>query len=238
MQEIVDYGLYGWAMSRFSGAWTGFKVTADTVDAAAPIDGDPHRLKIIMPDFVFPDDGVNIRAGDSYNLQEIRLRQYKLPAALAFARANKLNKIVMQSPRPRIGIISSGKASMDVEQALRELGISPKHGADLGIVMLKMGMPFPFDRESVLNFASGLEEVIVVEEKRRFMESSVRDCLYNLSDSKRPRVVGRYDSNGEEMLPGKFDIRDRRYNPCYVMKCFFKLNIFQLMDPMNQVMAL
>ena len=202
VQEIVDYGLYGWAMSRFSGAWTGFKVTADTVDAAAPVDGDPHRLQIVLPEFEFPDDGVNIRAGDRWTLQEIRLRQFKLPAAMAFARANNLNQVVMPSPRPRIGIISSGKAATDVRQALMELGIDAAQAADLGIVMLKMGMPFPFDTDAVRAFAAGLEEVVVVEEKRRFMESRVRDALYDLPEGRRPRVVGRHDGEGNEMLPG------------------------------------
>lgn len=202
VQEVIDYGLYGWAMSRFSGAWTGFKVTADTIDAAAPINGDPHQLKIILPEFEFPDDGVHIRAGDRWLLQEPRLRNFKLPAALAFARANNLNKVVMESSRPRIGIISSGKAATDVRQALMELGINDTQAADLGIVMLKMGMPYPFDGEAVRAFADGLEEVVVVEEKRRFMETRVRDILYDLPDGRRPRVVGRYDQDGNLMLPG------------------------------------
>ncbi|MBT6984550.1 MAG: indolepyruvate ferredoxin oxidoreductase family protein, partial [Rhodospirillaceae bacterium] len=170
VQEIIDFGLYGWAMSRFSGAWTGFKIVADTVDAAAPVDGDPHRLKIILPEFEFPEDGVHIRAGDRWNFQETRLRQFKLPAAMAFARANNLNRVVMQSPSPRIGVISSGKAAVDVQQALMELGIDGDQAADLGIVMLQMGMPFPFDGDAVRDFGAGLEEVVVVEEKRRFME--------------------------------------------------------------------
>ena len=202
VQEIVDFSLYGWAMSRYSGAWTGFKVTADTVDAAASIDGDPHRLQIVLPEFTFPDDGVNIRAGDRWTFQETRLRQFKLPAALAFARANNLNQVVIESPRPRIGIISSGKAAVDVRQALMELGVTAAQASDLGIVMLKMGMPFPFDGDTVRQFADGLEEVVVVEEKRRFMESKVRDALYDLPDGRRPRVVGRHDEDGREMLPG------------------------------------
>ena len=202
VQEIIDYSLYGWAMSRFSGAWTGLKIVADTVDAAAPVDGDPHRLKIVIPEFAFPDDGVHIRGGDRWVLQKPRLRQFKLPAALAFARANNLNQVVMQSPKPRIGIISSGKAAVDVRQALMELGIDGAQAADQGIVMLKMGMPFPFDADAVRDFAAGLEEIIVVEEKRRFLESRVRDALYDLPDGQRPRVVGRQDSDGNEMLPG------------------------------------
>ncbi len=202
VQEIIDYGLYGWALSRFSGAWTGFKIVADTVDAVAAVDGDPHRLEIILPEFEFPEDGVHIRPDDLWSLQEPRLRNVKLPAALAFARANNLNKLVMQSDRPRIGIISSGKAAVDVQQALLELGIGADQAAELGIVMLKMGMPFPFDQDRVRDFAAGLEEVVVVEEKRRFMESRVRDALYDLPEGRRPRVVGRHDGEGTEMLPG------------------------------------
>ncbi|MDP6830715.1 MAG: indolepyruvate ferredoxin oxidoreductase family protein [Alphaproteobacteria bacterium] len=202
VQEIVDYSLYGWAMSRFSGAWTGFKIVADTVDAAAPVDGDPHRLQIVMPEFEFPEDGVHIRTGDKWVLQEPRLRNFKLPAALAFARANNLNRVVMASARPRIGIITSGKASVDVRQALMELGINGAQAADLGIVVLKMAMPFPFDADLVSDFAAGLEEIVVVEEKRRFLETRVRDALYDLPDGQRPRVVGRHDGEGNEMLPG------------------------------------
>ena len=202
VQEIIDFGLLGWALSRFSGAWTGFKIVADTVDAAAPVDGDPHRLQITLPDFVFPEDGVHIRAGDRWLLQEPRLRKYKLPAALAFARANGLNRVVLRSRKPRIGIISSGKAALDVRQALIELGISDTQAADMGLVMLQMGMPYPFDGVTVRDFAAGLEEVIVVEEKRRFMEGRLRDVLYDLPDGQRPRVVGHMDQDGTEILPG------------------------------------
>jgi indolepyruvate ferredoxin oxidoreductase len=201
VQEILDYGLYGWELSRFSGSWVGFKLTMDTVDTAAVVEGDPNRLNIVRPNFDFPPDGVSIRAGDHWKLQEPRLRRYKIPAALAFARANEINRRIIDGPKRRFGIISSGKAAMDARQALQELGLDSKAAADIGISFLKIGMPFPFDQETVRNFADGLEEILVVEEKRRFMESRVRDALYDLPEGRRPRVLGRYDEAGELMLP-------------------------------------
>ena len=201
VQEILDYGQLGWEMSRFSGAWVGMKLVSDTVDAAAVVDADPRRLAIVRPNFEFPPDGVNIRAGDNWMLQETRLRRYKLPAVLAFARANEINRRVIDGPKRRFGIISSGKAAMDVRQALNELGLDQQSAAGIGISFLKLGMPFPLDKEAVLSFADGLEEILVVEEKRRFIESQVRDALYDLPAGRRPTVGGRYDETGEIQLP-------------------------------------
>jgi indolepyruvate ferredoxin oxidoreductase len=200
VQEVLDYGLYGWAMSRFSGAWTGFKLTADTVDTAAVVDGDPNRVRIVTPNFDFPPDGVSIRAGDTWLQQEPRLRRFKIPAALAFARANELNRRVIDGPKRRFGLIAAGKGALDTRQALRELGLDDKMAAEIGISFLKIAMPFPFDVETVRNFADGLEEIFVVEEKRRFMELRVRDALYELPEGRRPKVIGRYDERGEMLL--------------------------------------
>jgi len=201
VQEILDYGLLGWEMSRFCGNWVGFKLTADTVDTSAVVDGGPFRINTVKPNFDFPPDGVSIRAGDVWAAQEPRLRRYKIPAALAFGRANEINRRVIDGPNRRFGIISSGKAATDVRQALLELGLDDRTAADIGITFLKIGMPFPFDTETVRNFADGLEEVLVVEEKRRFMESRTRDALYDLPDSRRPRVIGRHDDKGNLLLP-------------------------------------
>jgi indolepyruvate ferredoxin oxidoreductase len=200
VQEVLDYGLYGWAMSRFSGAWTGFKLSADTVDTAAVVDGDPHRISIVTPNFDFPPDGVSIRAGDTWLQQEPRLRRYKIPAALAFARANAFNRRVIDGPKRRFGLIAAGKGAVDVRQALRELGLDDQTAADIGISFLKIAMPFPFDTETVRNFADGLEEIFVVEEKRRFMELRVKDALYELPEGRRPKVIGRYDEHGTMLL--------------------------------------
>jgi indolepyruvate ferredoxin oxidoreductase len=202
VQEIIDYGLYGWALSRFAGCWVGFKAIPDTVDAAALTDVDLGRPEIVMPnDADIPPDGLNLRIPDIWTDREPRLRSYKLPAALAFARANRLNRVTLASPKPRYGIIASGKAWTDVRQALLELGLDDARAADLGITVLKIAMPYPFDAETVRDFATGLEEVLVVEEKLRFTESHVRDALYALPDSQRPRVVGREDEDGNQLLP-------------------------------------
>ncbi len=201
VQEILDYGVLGWELSRFSGAWVGFKMMAETVDAAAPVDCDPERMRIVHPNFDFPADGVSIRAGDVWQQQEPRLRNHKLPAALAFARANEINRRIIDGPDRRYGIISSGKAAMDTRQALKEFGLDDAKAAGIGISFLKIGMPFPFDGETVRNFADGLEEIFVVEEKRRFLESRVRDALYDLPDGRRPRVIGRRDETGALLLP-------------------------------------
>ena len=201
VQDVMDYGLYGWAMSRFCGTWVGFKAIPDTIDASAPIDADPWHPDIVIPEFMGPEDGLNLRITDVWSAQEPRLRDFKLDAALAFARANRLNRVTLESPRPRLGIIATGKAWGDARQALHELGLDDAQAAELGITILKLAMPFPFDAETVKAFADGLEEVLVVEEKVDLTENHVRSALYDLPDSRRPRVLGRLDETGATLLP-------------------------------------
>ena len=202
VQDIVDYGLYGWALSRFCGSWVGFKAIPDTVDASITLRADPSLPQIAIPtDFPMPTGGLNLRIPDVWADQEARHRLHKLDAAVAFARANELNQVVLTSPKPRYGIIASGKAYNDVRQSLRDMGISDRIAADIGITVLKVAMPYPFDRQTVEAFASGLEEVFVVEEKHRMMETAVRDALYSLPDSLRPRVIGQQDDTGAVLLP-------------------------------------
>src|SRR5689334_7775386 len=161
VQEVLDLGFLGWGMSRFSVAGVGLKLTSDTVDAAAAVDGNPERVRLVVPNFDFPPDGVHIRAGDTWVSQEPRLRRAKLPAAMAFARANAINTRIIDGPKRRFGIIAAGKAAMDTLQALSEMGLGKAQAADLGISMLKIGMPYPLDAETVRTFADGLEEVFV-----------------------------------------------------------------------------
>src|SRR5262245_4869408 len=201
VQAGLDFGIFGWGMSRFSGAWVGFKLTSDTVDAAAAVDGNPERVRLIAPNFEFPSDGVHIRAGDTWVSQEPRLRRAKLPAAMAFARANAINMRIIDGPQRRYGIVAAGKAAMDTLQALSEMGLGKALAAHLGISMLKIGMPYPLDTETVRSFADGLDEVFVVEEKRRLIEVGVKDALFDLPESRRPRVVGRTDEKGALLLP-------------------------------------
>ncbi|MDT3735600.1 MAG: indolepyruvate ferredoxin oxidoreductase family protein [Denitratisoma sp.] len=202
LQEYLDLGLHGWAMSRYSGCWVAMKTTSDTVESSATVEVDPSRVQIRLPeDFVLPPDGVNIRWPDPQLAQEHRMQESKVYAALAYARANRLNYLVYDSPRPRLGIIACGKAYLDVRQALDDLGIDARTAADIGLRLYKVGMPWPLEADGVRHFAEGLEEILVVEEKRQIIEYQLKEMLYNWREDVRPRVVGKFDETGEWPAP-------------------------------------
>jgi indolepyruvate ferredoxin oxidoreductase len=202
LQEYLDLGLHGWAMSRYSGCWVAMKTTSDTVESSATVAVDPSRVQIRLPeDFALPPDGVNIRWPDPQLVQEHRMQESKVYAALAYARANKLNYLVYDSPRPRLGIIACGKAYLDVRQALDDLGIDANVAADIGLRLYKVGMPWPLEADGVRHFAEGLEEILVVEEKRQIIEYQLKEQLYNWREDVRPRVVGKFDESGEWPAP-------------------------------------
>jgi indolepyruvate ferredoxin oxidoreductase len=198
VQEIIEMGLHGFAMSRYSGLYVAFKLISETVDSSASILVDAENPRIVLPqDFVLPPAGVNIRWPDAPMEQELRLQHDKIYAALAYARANRLNRITIDSPHPRLGIIASGKSYLDVLQALEDLGIDGKHAADIGIRLYKVGMPWPLEPNGLREFAQGLEEILVVEEKRQVIEYQMKEQLYNWRQDVRPRVIGKYDEQGE-----------------------------------------
>ncbi|HKW81580.1 MAG TPA: indolepyruvate ferredoxin oxidoreductase family protein [Casimicrobiaceae bacterium] len=202
VQEIIDLGLHGWAMSRYSGLWVGFKCVSDTVESSASVTIDPDRVELVMPDdFPFPPDGVHIRWPDGFLATEARMQDYKIYAALHYCRANRLNRIVIDSPKPRLGIITSGKSYLDVRQALDDLGISESDAAEIGIRLFKVAMPWPLEPEGVRHFAEGLDEILVVEEKRQIVEYQLKEQLYNWRGDVRPRVVGKFDEKGEWVRP-------------------------------------
>ncbi|MCL4682671.1 MAG: indolepyruvate ferredoxin oxidoreductase family protein [Rhodocyclaceae bacterium] len=202
LQEYLDLGLHGWAMSRYSGCWVAMKTTSDTVESSATVEVDPARVQIRLPeDFALPPDGVNIRWPDPQLAQEHRMQEFKVYAALAYARANKLNYLVYDSPRPRLGIIACGKAYLDVRQALDDLGIDAALAAEIGLRLYKVGMPWPLEADGVRSFAEGLEEILVVEEKRQIIEYQLKEMLYNWKEGVRPRVVGKFDETGEWPAP-------------------------------------
>jgi indolepyruvate ferredoxin oxidoreductase len=208
VQEVLDYGLLGWAMSRYSGCWVSMKCIADTMDAAASIHVDPQRQGIVIPnDFEMPEGGLHIRWPDDWNVQEYRLHRYKAYAALAFARANRLDNIVLDSPKPRFGIITTGKAYHDTREALEYLGIDERLAAEIGIRLYKVGMSWPLEREGARHFAEGLEEVIVIEEKRAIIENQLKEQLYNWRADVRPRVIGKFDEKGEWILPSAAELQ-------------------------------
>jgi indolepyruvate ferredoxin oxidoreductase len=202
VQEILDYGLIGWAMSRYSGCWIGLKTIAETVDSSASVNVAPDRVKVAYPtDFEMPPGGLNIRWPDAPLDQEYRLHKFKLYAALAFARANRLDKVVISSPKPRFGIVTTGKSYLDVRQALEDLGIDERYAAEIGITVYKVAMSWPLEREGIRHFAEGLDEILVVEEKRAIIENQLKEQLYNWREDVRPRVVGKFDEQRDWILP-------------------------------------
>ena len=207
VQEYLDLGLHAWAMSRFSGCAVGFKALADTVESTSSVDADPFRLQIKIPqDFVMPEGGLNTRLsldtlGIQARKQEALMQDYKIYAALAYARANKLNHVTIDSPTARLGIVASGKSYLDVLEALEELGIDEKFAAEIGIRLFKISMPWPLEPDGVREFAQGLDEILVVEEKRQMVEYQLKEQLYNWRDDVRPRVIGKFDEKGEWVHP-------------------------------------
>jgi indolepyruvate ferredoxin oxidoreductase len=234
VQEYLDLGLHAYAMSRYSGLWVGFKVVTDVVEASASVVVDPDRVQITLPeDFILPPDGLNIRWPDSPLEQEARLMDFKWYAAMAYVRANKLNYVVWDSPKARFGIMSSGKSYLDTRQALMDLGLGEAECAQLGIRLFKVGVVWPLDAHDVRAFATGLEEILVVEEKRQMLEYQLKEELYNYSENARPRVYGKFDDKeggewsipqGNWLLPAKYEL-----SPAIIAKAIAsRLRVFEL----------
>ncbi len=201
VQEFLDFGLYGFAMSRYAGLWAGFICVTDTVDSTATVDIDPERVQIRLPeDFEMPEGGPNIRWPDNWLEQEPRLHNVKLPAAVAFVRANRLDRVTVGGPGRRIGIVTTGKSYLDTRQALSALGIDDATARELGLSVYKIALSWPIEPEGMRAFCEGLEEVIVVEEKRGLIEPQIKELLYSMPADRRPRVVGKTDDTGRELL--------------------------------------
>jgi len=195
VQELLDYGIYGWALSRYAGTWVGLKCMKDVIDASGSVDVSPERVRIVTPaDHALPEGGLNIRWPDAPLDQEARLHRYKLDAARAFARANRLDRVVIDAPDAKLGIVTCGKSYMDVRQAFQYLGLDDAEARRLGLRVYKVGMTFPLEPQGVRAFAQGLERIIVVEEKRGLVESQLKEILYGMPDA--PRVVGKADEQG------------------------------------------
>ncbi|GAP67188.1 indolepyruvate ferredoxin oxidoreductase [Mizugakiibacter sediminis] len=210
VQDILDMGLLGWAMSRWTGRWVGFKTIAETVESSASVEVDPHAREIVVPaDFELPQGGLNIRWPDPPLDQELRLHQYAVDAAQAFARANRIDRVTIDSPRARLGIVTTGKSYLDVLQALEFLGIDARMAADIGIRVYKIGMTWPLEPHGLRAFAHGLEDILVVEEKRAFIESQMKEYLYHLPGP-RPSIVGKYDEAGNWILPSTSELTPAR----------------------------
>lgn len=201
IHEFIEMGLAGIAMSRYSGCWVGMKVISDTVETTAEIDLAGEARQFVVPtDFEMPPGGLNLRWPDDRWTQDARLQNYKGYAAIAFARANKFDRVVMDSPNARFGIMASGKAYEDVRQSLRELGIDEVVAARIGLRLYKIGMPWPLEPVGVRQFAVGLEEILIVEERREIVENQIKQELFNWRDDVRPRIVGKMDEHDHPFL--------------------------------------
>src|SRR4051812_44070369 len=205
VQEILDLGLHALAMSRYSGVWAGMKTIQEIVESSATAVIDPERVQIQLPtDFQMPPGGVHIRWPDAALDQEARLFDYKWYAALAYIRANRLNYNVIATPHDRFGIIASGKAYNDTRQALLDLGLDDETCRRLGIRLHKVGVVWPLEAQGTREFAQGLTEILVVEEKRQVIEYQLKEELYNWRPDVRPNVLGKFDEPDNDNSGGEW----------------------------------
>ena len=232
VQEVLDLGIHAIALSRFAGVWSGMKTIQEIVESSATADINADRVQIVLPEFEMPPGGIHIRWPDSALDQEARLFDYKWYAALAYIRANRLNHNVIEGPNDRYGIMASGKAYNDTRQALVDLGLDDETCKRLGIRVHKVSVVWPLEAQTTRAFATGLQEILVVEEKRQIIEYQLKEELYNWPDSQRPRIVGKFDelegdnSGGEWSMPNPTAHRLLRANadltPTLIVKALAK----------------
>jgi indolepyruvate ferredoxin oxidoreductase len=210
VQEILDFGLHAIAMSRFAGVWAGMKTIQEIVESSATAIVDPDRLRIVLPEFDMPPGGVHIRWPDTALDQEARLFDYKWYAALAYVRANRLNHNVIEGAHggrdDRFGIIASGKAYNDTRQALADLGLDDDTCRRIGLRLHKVGVVWPLEAQLTREFATGLQEILVVEEKRQVIEYQLKEELYNWRSDVRPHILGKFNEVGDDHTGGEWSM--------------------------------
>ena len=198
VQDILDFGIKGWALSRYSGLWVGVKCLKDTIEVTEVVDASFDRVNIVVPEDKYHEE-LNIRLGDTAPVREDRLHNKKIRAAKIFARANSLNTIQYSPAKKKLGIISAGKSWLDTVHALNLLGIGREEAEKYALTTLKLGMVWPLDDGFIKKWAKGLEKILVVEEKRGLIEGQVKEALYGMENS--PHIIGKYDESGELLLP-------------------------------------
>lgn len=202
VHEFLELGLLGIAMSRFSGCWVGYKVISETVETSTVVDLAQEQSQFVLPeDFDMPHGGLNLRWPDAPLIQDERLQELKGYAAIAFARANSVDLTTIANDKARLGIVASGKAYEDVCQALEELGIGPEEQQAIGLSLYKVRMPWPLEPQGIRAFSEGLEEVLIVEERREIIENQIKQQLFNWRADVRPRIVGKFDEQDRPVLP-------------------------------------
>ena len=210
VSEIIPFGLFGVALSRFSGCWTAMKLVAETMDSSASVTIAPDAGQFVVPDFDVPQGGLHIRWPDPPQEQERRLHLHKLRAVHAFARANRIDRVEMSGPGRKIGIVTTGKSYLDVRQALDMLGIDEARAREIGLSLYKVGLVWPLEPEGIRAFAEGLDTVLVVEEKRPLIEGQMRELLYDLPADRRPKIYGKKGPDGSLWLPSHDDLTPTR----------------------------
>ena len=206
VSEIIPFGLFGVALSRFSGCWTAMKLVAETMDSSASVTIAPDAGQFVVPDFDEPQGGLHIRWPDPPQEQERRLHLHKLRAVHAFARANRIDRVEMSGPGRKIGIVTTGKSYLDVRQALDMLGVDEARAREIGLSLYKVGLVWPLEPEGIRAFAEGLDTVLVVEEKRPLIEGQMRELLYDLPADRRPKIYGKKGPDGSLWLPSHDDL--------------------------------
>ncbi|WP_295954480.1 indolepyruvate ferredoxin oxidoreductase family protein [Rhodoferax sp.] len=213
VQEILDLGLHAFAMSRFSGVWAGMKTIQEIVESSATVMVDPERVVIKIPtDFQMPPGGLHIRWPDHALEQEARLMHYKWYAALAYIRANRLNYNAIEGPNDRFGVIASGKAYNDTRQALLDLGLDDATCRRIGLRLHKVGVVWPLEAQLTRDFATGLQEILVVEEKRQVIEYQLKEELYNWRADVRPNVLGKFNEPEGDLSGGEWSMANPTAN--------------------------
>ena len=201
VQEVLDYGIYGWALSRYAGVWVGLKTMKDTIEVTSVVDGDPHRMSFVTPDYEMPQGGLNIQLVDDRIVQEARLIDHKRYAAEAFANANKMDKRVWGKPGAKIGLVAAGKNWLDLIHALSLLNIDENEAERLGITTYKVGQTWPLDMKGFHDWAEGLDLVVVVEEKRKLIEVQIKEAIF---DDRRGRRVYGGTKDGQEFFSARW----------------------------------
>ncbi|MCI4660629.1 MAG: indolepyruvate ferredoxin oxidoreductase family protein [Neomegalonema sp.] len=201
VHEFLELGLLGVAMSRYSGCWVGFKVISETVETTSVVDLAQEQTRFVLPDdFELPEGGLNLRWPDPPLIQDERLQEHKGYAAIAFARANQVNRVEIDTPKARFGIVASGRAYDDVRQALAELGLGHTEWEAIGLRFYKVRMPWPLEPQGIRAFSEGLEEVLIIEERREIIENQIKEQLFNWRADVRPRIIGKFDEHDRPFL--------------------------------------
>ena len=208
--EYLEFGLYGWALSRFSSTWVGFKAISEVVESGMTVDLDAVPLDFELPVDHTPPVDLHIRAVDLPSLELESRLEHKLNAVRAFAKLNSIDKHIVASPSATLGIVTVGKAHYDFMEVLRRLDLDPNALAAAGVRVYKVGLVFPLESTRMAEFAQGLTDMLVIEEKAPVVERQIKELLYHLPDAQRPHVIGKTDEHGAAVLSSIGELRPSR----------------------------